>query len=294
MNEARGAPGPKPLAPGRTMRDQVRDQDCVEFLQSQLPCLELRWAGYRKVRRTVCKRLRRRLRELGLESLAAYAAVLAQDPGERRRFESFCRIPISRFYRDREVFETIARRVLPDLAQRAALRGDRRVRCWSAGCASGEEPYSVRIAFSQHAAPAHPGVQIRILATDAEPAMLRRAAEACYGQGSLKDLPPGVRDQAFFRHNGRYALCADFKDGVHFLEHDVRTPMPGAPFDLILCRNLAFTYFDAALQVRVLSHLDDHLQPGGYLIIGSHERLPEETEGFVCRNGSLPIFRKVA
>ena len=272
----------------------MQDTDCIEFLRRQLPRLELRWAGYRKVRRTVCKRLRRRLHELGLDGLEAYDALLEQDPGEWHRLESFCRIPISRFYRDRGVFETIARHVLPDLAQRAAIRGDGRVRCWSAGCASGEEPYSVRIAFSQHAERAHPGVHIRILATDAEPAMLRRAAEACYGKGSLKDLPSAVLDQAFLRQDDRYVLRADLKAGVRFLEHDIRSEQPGQPADLILCRNLAFTYFNEALQLRVLSRLDNHLQPGGYLIIGAHERLPEEADGFVPFNGSQPIFRKVA
>jgi chemotaxis protein methyltransferase CheR len=194
----------------------MRDKDCIEFLQHHLPPLELRWAGYRKVRRTVCKRLARRLRELGLENLQAYAALLQRDPKEWRRLKALCRIPVSRFYRDRKVFEMLAYRVLPELARQATARGDCRVCCWSAGCASGEEPYSLRIAWEQRVERANSGTRIGILATDAEPAMLRRAARACYGKGSLKDLPSCALGQAFVSHNDGYCLCPEFKESVTF------------------------------------------------------------------------------
>ncbi|MDH3473284.1 MAG: hypothetical protein OEM59_06300 [Rhodospirillales bacterium] len=270
----------------------MRDKDCVEFLQGHLPRLGLRWAGYRKVRRTVCKRLGRRLRELGLESLATYDALLEQDPEEWRRLDGLCRIPISRFYRDRKVFETLARCVLPELAQWAAARGDRRVRCWSAGCASGEEPYSLRIAWSQCAEPANPGIAIGILATDAEPAMLGRAARACYGKGSLKDLSPDALERAFVQTDDGYCLRPEFKEGVTFELRDIRSEPPEGEFDLILCRNLVFTYFDTALQAKVLSRLEARLRPGGYLVIGGHERLPAQAKEFMPCDKALPIFRK--
>lgn len=270
----------------------MRDKDCIEFLQDHLPRLGLRWAGYRKVRGTVCKRLGRRLRELGLEGLAAYDVLLERDAEEWRRLEALCRIPISRFYRDRKLFERLACRVLPELAQRAAARGDRRVRCWSAGCASGEEPYSLRIAWSRCAERADPEIAIDILATDAEPAMLSRAARACYGKGSLKDLPPDALGQAFARRNDGYCLRPEYRQGVSFELRDIRSDPPEGTFDLILCRNLAFTYFDKTVQDEVLARLDAHMSPGGYLVIGGHERLPAGAEGLVSCDKTLPIFRK--
>ena len=270
----------------------MRDMDCIAFLQRQLPNFNLRWAGYRKVRRTVCKRLRRRLRELGLEGLEAYAALLDQDPAEHQVFEAYCRIPISRFYRDRKVFDTIARDVLPELAQRAGVRGDERVNCWSVGCASGEEPYSLRIAWSQFAERANPRMQFSILATDAEPTMLERAARACYGKGSLKDLPPGVLEEAFLVENSSFCLRDELKEGVRFRLQDIRREKPGECADLILCRNLAFTYFDETLQADVMARLDEHLRSGGFLVIGGHERLPARPEKFERFDKSLPIFRK--
>lgn len=127
----------------------MRNTDCVAFLQGHLPRLGLRWASFRKVRGTVCKRLRRRLCELGLKDLDAYAAYLAVRPEEWVRLDALCRIPISRFYRDREVFRTLGTRVLPALAQGVAEAGGHLVRAWSAGCASGEEPYSLRIVWEK-------------------------------------------------------------------------------------------------------------------------------------------------
>ena len=270
----------------------MRDMDCIEFLQCQLPNFKLRWAGYRKVRRTVCKRIGRRLKELGLGSLADYESLLEDDPSERDRFERYCRIPISRFYRDRKVFDTIARHVLPNLAGQASARSVGRVWCWSAGCASGEEPYSLRIAWSQHTERANPEIRVSILATDAEPSMLERAERACYGKGSLKDLPQGMVARAFVNENGSYCLRDVYRKGVRFRLQDIRFEMPEEPVDLILCRNLVFTYFDEALQAEVLSRLEARLRRGGYLVIGSHEQLPTPANKFTCCGNSLPIFRK--
>jgi hypothetical protein len=101
----------------------MRDQDCVGFLKMMLPTLGLRWSGYRKVHRTLCKRLRRRLVELGMGDLGDYRAHLAADPHERDRLAALCRIPISRFFRDHAVFERLGTQVLGTLAQACARRG---------------------------------------------------------------------------------------------------------------------------------------------------------------------------
>jgi chemotaxis protein methyltransferase CheR len=271
----------------------VRDQDCVRFLQWCLPRLGLRWPGYRKVRGTVCKRVGRRLRALGLGDLDAYRDFLAVHPEEWRHLESFCRIPISRFCRDRGVFERLGREVLPALAAEALARGGRLVRCWSAGCASGEEAYSLRLVWREEVQPAFPAAELSILGTDAEPAMIERAEAACYGAGSLKDLPPKWRHRAFDRDDADFCLRPELKQGVVFRLHDIREEQPEGPFDLILCRNLAFTYFEDGLQAVVLERIDRRLRAGGYLVIGSHERLPADAPGYARLNG-LPIYRKCA
>src|SRR5438477_9810042 len=114
--------------------------DCVEFLQWALPRLRMRWDGFRKVRRQVCRRIERRSRELGLTDLAAYRDYLERRPDEWARLDALCRVTISRFYRDRETFAALEQEVLPALA-----RGGAEIEVWSAGCASGEEPYTLAL-----------------------------------------------------------------------------------------------------------------------------------------------------
>ncbi len=272
----------------------MSDQDCIAFLQWGLPHLKLRWAGYRKVRRTVCKRLRRRLRELNLDDLAAYRGVLEKHPEEWARLDALCRIPISRFYRDRGVFDCLAGRVLPALAADAAARGERELRGWSAGCASGEEAYTLRIIWDRAVLPEHPELRFAILGTDVEPQMLARAEAARYPAGSLKDLPPTWRAAAFTREGEVFCLKPAFRSDVAFRALDIRRQQPDGPFDLILCRNLAFTYFIPDLQAETLRAISVRLAPGGYLAIGAHERLLELAGGLDQIAPNLPIYRKAA
>lgn len=268
-----------------------RDEACVCFLQWCLPELGLRWKGYRKVRRTVCKRIARRLRALGLADLEAYRRFLAAHPEEWKELDGYCRIPISRFYRDRRVFETIAR-LLPGLARLARDRGQSVVRCWSAGCASGEEAYSLRIAWQHQASAEVPQIGFAVLGTDAEPQMLRRARAAVYAAGSLKDLPAGCTETAFTQADGLYRLRDEFREGIEFRLQDIREEMPHGPFDLICCRNLAFTYFDEPRQRSVLAALSRRIRDHGYLVIGAHERLPGEEPNLRQIDDHLPIYRK--
>jgi chemotaxis protein methyltransferase CheR len=164
----------------------------VAFLKWCLPRLGLRWPGYRKVRRLVGKRLSRRLVELGLADLSAYRTFLDSATAEWARLDAMCRIPISRFYRDRAAFEFIARQLLPEVAAVASARGDDAVRCWSAGCASGEEPYTLGMAWRFGVQRDWLALRFTVIATDDDETMIERAKAACYAASSLKDLPEGM------------------------------------------------------------------------------------------------------
>ncbi len=107
----------------------MNDEECVRFLQWALPKLHLRWAGFRKVRRQVCKRIDRRLSELELTDTDAYRLYLESHPIEWESLDSFTRITISRFYRDRYVFDFLKRETLPALASLAQLRSESELRC---------------------------------------------------------------------------------------------------------------------------------------------------------------------
>lgn len=275
----------------------MRDEDCVAFLQWALPRLDKRWPGFRKVRGQVCKRIDRRLAELELTGgIDAYRDYLARYPDEWDVLDSFCRITISRFYRDRGVFEVLEARVLPTLVTQIRSRNGDTLRVWSAGCASGEEPYTLRILWEQTLAEIHPDVRLRIVATDAQDHMLERARRACYPPGTLNHLPDAWRTAAFEQRSpdgdDEYCLRGAYRTGITFRQQDLRTTMPDGPFALILCRNLAFTYFAEPLQRNVLDGLRERLVPGGVLILGKHEQLPDE-HGFTVVDEHRHIYRRM-
>lgn len=270
----------------------TRDDECVEFLQWALPRLGLRWPGFRRVRRQVCRRIEARRRELGLASLADYRADLESRPVEWACLDALCRVTISRFYRDRSVFAALEREVLPVLARRALKRGEP-LRVWSAGCASGEEPYTLALAWSLGASATMPGVRLEMLATDVDERLLDRARSACYPASSLRDLPEPYRERGFERRDDLHCLRPEFRPGVILRRHDLRTGPPDGPFDLVLCRNLAFTYFDEDLQRDVVETIAASQPPGGALLLGTHETLPEEPPVYVPWPGAPHAYRRV-
>jgi chemotaxis protein methyltransferase CheR len=239
----------------------------------------------------VCGRIERRLRELALPDITAYRAYLESTPSEWQRLDALCHVTISRFYRDRAVFEFLERTVLPELAERAVERGAA-IEVWSVGCASGEEPYSLLLAWEYELAPSCPGVDLLVRATDVDETMVRRARQAAYDESSLRELPEEWRRGAFVRRGGRFYLRPRFRRAVTVEVHDVRDPCPRAAYDLVLCRNVAFTYFDLQLQRETAERLALSLRPGGALVIGSHEKLPAEPRLLEPWSAPRGVFRR--
>jgi chemotaxis protein methyltransferase CheR len=114
----------------------------------------------------------------------------------------------------------------------------------------------------------------RILASDADANLLRRAQVAHYRFSSLRELPTAWRRRAFVPEGDGYCLKAEYRQGVRFECQDLLHQCPCSPFDLILCRNLVFTYFNESLQLGILNRLVGLIHQGGALLIGNHERLP--------------------
>jgi chemotaxis protein methyltransferase CheR len=268
-------------------------EDCTVFLQWALPRLRMRWPGFRRVRSQVCKRIGRRIRQLEIEGFGAYRTYLESHTDEWARLDGMCRITISRFWRDRALHEVLFDEVLPVLAQGAITRGSGTLRCWSCGCASGEEPYSLLIGWRFRLAQPFPSIRFEILATDSDPAMLERAQRAVFSEGSLRDLPEPWRERAFDPHDDGLRMREECRQGVLWLCQDVRQQIPAGPFDLVLCRNLVFTYYEVSLQREVAERLDSALRPGGALVLGSHESLPEGASDFEPWGVHRALFRRI-
>ena len=189
------------------------------------------------------------------------------------------------------MFACLEHEVLPALARSAAAYG-RDLAAWSAGCASGEEPYTLALVWELALAPAYPQLELEILATDLDPVMLERARTACYESGSLCDLPEDWRLRGFELEHGLFRLRPELRRRVTLLQHDIRNRAPGGPFDLVLCRNLAFTYFEPELQVEVCATLAGCLRPGGALVVGAHESLPDPADAFLSWEGARAVYRR--
>lgn len=274
-------------------RRPMNDVETVQFLQWSLPRLRLRWPGYRKVRRQVAKRIRQRLQFLNIPSLTDYRSYLEAHPEEWAALDSCCWIPISRFYRDKSVFLFLEREVLPSLAQTAQARGERTLRCWSVGCAAGEEPYSLSLLWKLRVQEQFPTLQLSILASDIDDKAVARALRACFSHSSLKDLPDRWRREAFDLSAEGFQIKPEYREPVSFLVQDVRKEMPDERFHLILCRYLAFTYFDEQLQENTLRVLTERLLPGGALTIGRGETLPSEQSALIAWSEKEGVYRSV-
>ena len=270
----------------------MKDNECVQFLQWALPQMHMRWPGFRKVRSQVCKRIERRMRQMHIDGFPAYKTYLHQHSQEWLVLNELSRITISRFYRDKAVFAYLMQQILPDLAQQVMARGDTRLKIWSAGCASGEEPYTVSLMWWLQLHSNFPDIELSVTATDAGDIMLTRAQQACYSFSSIKNLPPPWRELAFRVKNESYCLKPQFRQGVQFFQQDIRAQTPEDRFDLVLCRNLVFTYFDSPLQQRVLERVQNSVRNGGVLVTGIHENLPPGSAAFVALSERLKIYQK--
>lgn len=264
----------------------MNKKECIELLQWALPRMGLRWDGFRNVRGQVCKRIGRRIAALGLEGVAGYRERLESDVREWSELDALCRVTISRFYRDRGVFELLAAEVLPELAARARERGASAFRALSLGSGGGEELYTLSLLWGARIAPRFPSLPLAIIGIDADPEQVERARVASYPGGALAELPQELRELGFERSGAAWRVREELRSGVEIRCGDVRAELPEGPFDVVLCRNLVFTYFGPELQRELLSRIERSLVPHGVLVLGKRERLPEGSSFRELRRGS--------
>jgi chemotaxis protein methyltransferase CheR len=220
--------------------------------------------------------MRRVLHDLRLDGPLELARRAAHDADALDRLLAEVTIGETYFFREPAQLDVVRDQVLPDFRDRRSPA--RPLRVWGAGCASGEEPYT--IALLAHDA--------EILATDVDPAVLGRAQAARYAPSSLRELPAALRDGAFGEDG---VLAPRIRRRVTLMHHDIRDEPPAGPFDLVLCRNLAFTYFDDAAQRATLRRIASVTAPGGALVVGAHEELPAGQTDFEPWAPQHGVFR---
>lgn len=234
----------------------------------------------------VYSRLAKRLRALGLESFREYCRLVAGSEGvsERQNMLAALTTNVTRFFREPHHFEHLKNKVLPELAPFARAGG--RVRFWSAGCSTGQEPYSIALTILG-VMPDAAQYDVRILATDIDPNVVATGREAVYSIDAVQPVPAALRDRWMVRikkgPEDAWGAGEEMRRLVAFRELNLigHWPMKGR-FHAIFCRNVVI-YFDEPTQARIWSRFAPLLQPGGRLYVGHSERVTEmerfETDG---------------
>lgn len=237
------------------------------------------------------RRLAVRMRARGLHTFAEYAALLGRMPEEYDLLVAALAINVTKFLRNPEAFAALRERVLEPLWRRGGP-----IRVWSAGCASGEEPYTLALQFHEIAGDRAAAVRsrVRIDATDVDPGALDDLRRATYQRPAVEDLPPDLL-AAHFSPGPPYRLDPRVASCVRPLLHDLtRDPAPEPPYDLIVCRNVVI-YFDRVLQERLFAQFIDALAPGGHLLLGKVEALFGDARGrLVLEDARERLYRRSA
>jgi chemotaxis protein methyltransferase CheR len=249
-------------------------------------------------------RLGARVRELGLKSFTAYYRhVLNARSNELPELLDRISTNQTQFFREPGHFDFLSRLVVNDwISQAAAGRRPYQVRAWSAGCSTGEEPYSLAMVLRRYLPPSA-GWEIQILATDISNRVLARARQGVWPVAKAQNIPPQYLRRFMLKGSGQkegqMKAGAEIASVIRFERlnlNDDRYYVYG-PFDLILCRNVLI-YFDQQHRERIMDRLLTHLRPGGLLFIGHSERVVATTENIVnilptiyVRAGETSILR---
>jgi len=223
-------------------------------------------------------RIGRRMQRVGAADCQAYLEVIRGGGSELDALIASLTIGETYFFRDRDQFDALRDIVFPDLIERNEPR--RRLRIWSAGCATGPEPYSVAILLKRELGHRLHGWTIDILGTDINQEFLARARDGRFDSWALRSINEDVKDACFRAEGGSWVLRPPYREGVSFQYHNlVRHQFPSlvnnlAAFDLILCRNVRI-YFSSETGRRLVHQFHESLAAGGWLLVGHAEHNPE-------------------
>ena len=276
---------PRNLEQFRT--EEVAEHPFSDLLQVVLARTRVDFRDYKPT--TVQRRLERRMTALNINDITEYTAFCRSNPSEVDALFKDLLISVTRFFRDHKEFEAM-RPIIRKLVQSSR---NKPLRIWVAGCATGEEAYSIAMLFAAEmdAIGAFHRDQVQIFATDIDKEALNRARYGKYARAALADIPEDIADKYVKVDDDYITIEPAIRDMVLFSEHNICQDPPFLHLDLICCRNLLI-YFGASLQARVLSRLFYSLSLEGYLFLGAAESVSVTSDLFRAIEGQNHIFRK--
>jgi two-component system CheB/CheR fusion protein len=260
----------------RRLLDRLRTRHGIDFTAYKTP--------------TITRRLWRRVTAIGLPTIAAYLAYLDEHAEEEQRLIADFLIKVTRFFRDPALFARLREDILPDLVATAGHEG-RELRLWSAGCATGEEAYSLALLAVEALERVSNPPPVRIFATDLDETALGFARRGIYPAAALADVPDELRAQYFSERDGGCEVAKQVRGLVVFGSHDLAQRAPFPNIDLILCRNVLI-YFTPDLQRRALELFAYSLREGGVLVLGKSETTAALDGSFAPIDRGLRLYRR--
>jgi two-component system, chemotaxis family, CheB/CheR fusion protein len=237
---------------------------------------------------TFVRRVQRRMQIAQVASVAAYIELMRKDPRETELLFRDLLIGVTHFFRDPAAFEVLEREVIPKLI---ADRGpEDQIRVWVAGCATGEEAYSLAILLREQLTRAEATPKVQIFATDIDDQALELARLGRYHDTIARDVSPERLQRFFLRDGEFYRVAKDIREMCIFSVHNLIKDAPFSRLDLISCRNLLI-YLDASLQNRVMPLFHFALRHGGYLFLGPSENVSQHSKLFTKIDNRYRIFK---
>ena len=237
------------------------------------------------------RRIGVRMRAKGCSDYMQYRQCIRQDSEEGGRLLNELTINVTEFFRDQEVYEAIREQVLPETINYKKETGILSIRGWSAGCATGEEPYSLSMLFLDALKKESAwDWALRITASDLDDKVIKKAKDGSFEEAKV--LPGMSLDEYFDREKGQYLVKEEVRRPVRFVILDLMKPPPLRHLDIVLCRNVLI-YFEKSKQYRILSIFNNCLRKGGFLILGKSEAIMGAGDtGFIPFNRKERIYRK--
>ncbi|GGU33674.1 CheR family methyltransferase [Lentzea flava] len=267
----------------------IPDQDFEEVLQYLKESRGFDFTGYKRT--SLMRRVRHRMSQIGVDDYTDYIDQLQVNADEFSVLFNTILINVTAFFRDQEAWTYLREEVIPTLL---AERGpDDPIRVWSAGCASGEEAYSLAIALAEAMGPERFRQQVKIYATDVDDEALSHARHASYAERDLQSMPPELATKYFEQQNGRYSFRKDLRRSVIFGRNDLVQDAPISRIDLLVCRN-TLMYFNQETQAKILGRFHFALMPKGVLFLGKAEMLLSHSRIFDPIDLKRRLFRKAA
>jgi chemotaxis protein methyltransferase CheR len=218
------------------------------------------------------RRINVRVRATNSESYGAYIKLLKKDPQEYEFLVDTLTVNVSEFFRNPETFKIIEKEIIPSIVKYRSESLIRSIRIWSAGCAAGEESYSLAILLHRTLNTDFNKYRIRIISTDIDVQSLEKARKGIYSENSLKNLDPGTKERYFLKQGDKYQVIDELKSITQFKRHDLISGPRIDCLDLIICRNVMI-YFKKEIQEQLQLNFFKALEKRGYFIIGKSETL---------------------